>query len=243
MKKNFCMLSISIVSHGQWQLVRHLLSDIRNLNIKSYEIIITLNIIEEVDYVEFNDMPINYIINDIKKGFGANHNHAFLNSVGQYFLVLNPDVRIKEMDIEKFIEYFSDVEVGVVAPLAFDKYDKIQDNIRRYPNIFTPFKRFFTKNIVIDYEIKKEVFAVDWVSGLFMLFSRRAFNAVNGFDSNRFFMYYEDVDICRRLKKMHFKILCIPFAKVTHQAQKTSHHNYRYLFWHIKSAFRYFTNF
>jgi hypothetical protein len=61
---------------------------------------------------------------------------------------------------------------------------------------------------------------------------------VGGFDE-RFYMYYEDVDICRRLWGQGWSIVLQPAAVVIHDAQRASHRRLRHMRWHAASALRY----
>lgn len=72
-----------------------------------------------------------------------------------------------------------------------------------------------------------------------MLFRANDFGAINGFDE-KFFLYYEDVDICTRLWKANKRIELVLQASVIHKAQHMSHRNLRYLLWHLTSMVRYF---
>jgi GT2 family glycosyltransferase len=73
---------------------------------------------------------------------------------------------------------------------------------------------------------------------MFMLFSAAAFRRVGGFDE-RYFLYYEDVDICDRLQRMNFSVMACPRSRVIHNAQRASHRNWRHLRWHLGSMWRY----
>jgi len=79
---------------------------------------------------------------------------------------------------------------------------------------------------------------VDWVAGMFMLFRGDAFRAVGGFDEH-FFLYYEDVDICRRLGLFGLATLYVPGVTVIHDAQRESRRNLRLMRIHAASAARY----
>ena len=72
-----------------------------------------------------------------------------------------------------------------------------------------------------------------------MLFRSSAFMRVGGFDEG-FFLYYEDVDICARLRQCGESILACPAARVVHTAQRASRYNPRYALWHVSSMARYF---
>ena len=87
-------INISIISHNQANIVKNLLRDlekIENIN----EILITINTKEDIQELrKFKKFPINFITNKEVKGFGENHNYAFNSSTCDYFVIINPDVRI-----------------------------------------------------------------------------------------------------------------------------------------------------
>ena len=72
-----------------------------------------------------------------------------------------------------------------------------------------------------------------------MFFPASAFRAVGGFDS-RFFLYYEDVDLCARLRLAGFDIQVVTTAQVIHDARRDSHRRLRYFAFHVTSIWRYF---
>jgi hypothetical protein len=82
---------------------------------------------------------------------------------------------------------------------------------------------------------------VDWVAGMFMLFAKKTFERLNGFNE-RYFLYYEDVDICARLNLAGLKVMVNPAARVVHYAQHSSHRSLKYLRWHISSLYRFLTS-
>jgi GT2 family glycosyltransferase len=90
-----------------------------------------------------------------------------------------------------------------------------------------------------DYTLDSVPIEVDWVAGMFVAFKRAAFEAVDGFDE-RYFMYMEDVDICRRLNEAGWLTVVQPQVSVVHAAQRASRKNVQHLRWHVASAIRYF---
>jgi N-acetylglucosaminyl-diphospho-decaprenol L-rhamnosyltransferase len=90
-----------------------------------------------------------------------------------------------------------------------------------------------------DYEIGNSILLPDWVGGMFMFFPSAVYKQVNGFDE-RYFLYYEDVDLCARLTNLGFKVVFCPASKVIHLAQRTSHKSIKYLRWHLSSMLRFF---
>jgi GT2 family glycosyltransferase len=75
---------------------------------------------------------------------------------------------------------------------------------------------------------------------MFIVFRPDAFRMVYGFDSKRFYMYLEDVDICERLWGNGWSVMLNPKVSVTHYAQRSSHKKLKYMRLHIISTIRYF---
>ena len=72
-----------------------------------------------------------------------------------------------------------------------------------------------------------------------MVLQAERFRTVAGFDEG-YFLYYEDVDLCWRLRHLGFEVVLIPAARATHVARRASHHDFRYLRWHMPSMLRFF---
>jgi GT2 family glycosyltransferase len=79
---------------------------------------------------------------------------------------------------------------------------------------------------------------VDWVAGMFIVFRSDAFRSVGGFDE-RYFLYYEDVDICRRLGAAGASVIYEPGAEVIHDARRASRRELRRAVHHLSSAVRF----
>ncbi len=232
-------ISLSVVSHGQGHLVEALLHDVRSWPHVRVEVIVTLNIAESDRFIaSFSDLTIKVIWNAMPKGFGANHNSAFAQSTGDIFIVANPDIRAPHLDLSALIETTLDPHVGACAPLVLSVDGKIEDSARRFPTVERLAKRVVLKRRSADFDVSKELTAVDWVAGMFIVFSREAFKRVGGFDE-RYFMYMEDADICRRLSKLHLAVVVDPRCKVVHEARRASRRNLQHLRWHVRSAVRF----
>ena len=89
-----------------------------------------------------------------------------------------------------------------------------------------------------DYPIDQGPLEVDWVAGMFIGFRREAYAGVGGFDE-RYFLYYEDVDICRKLQRQGFKVVYDPEVAIVHDARRASRKNLRLMRIHAASALRY----
>jgi N-acetylglucosaminyl-diphospho-decaprenol L-rhamnosyltransferase len=75
---------------------------------------------------------------------------------------------------------------------------------------------------------------------MFLLFQSKEFAAVNGFDE-RFFLYYEDVDLCARLRRAQRGLIGCSSVQVVHKAQRASWSSWRYRHYHLTSIARYFS--
>lgn len=234
-------ISISIVSHSQMGLVAQLLGDIEErCSDLNFELILTLNLDERLPFtLDSFSYPIMLVRNSAPLGFGANHNQAFTQATGRYFCVMNPDIRLNSNPFSALLACLRVSSVGVVAPLVLGEDGGVEDSARRFPSPLKILCKVFGGGRGPTYVIDDVPIYPDWVGGMFMLFPRRMFEKLGGFDE-RYFLYYEDVDICARLRLLGHEVVLCPQAKVTHYAQRSSHRSFKYLCWHLRSLARFF---
>jgi N-acetylglucosaminyl-diphospho-decaprenol L-rhamnosyltransferase len=111
---------------------------------------------------------------------------------------------------------------------------------------FGGFQRYFSlvkKALNIDdgripFKAGDQPFFADWVVGMFMLFTSDAFRVLKGFDE-KYFMYYEDVDICARGWRAGHKVLVCPNLKIVHEGRRKSRRIPQHLLWHLQSFKKY----
>lgn len=235
-------ISLSVVSHGQLTLVQNLLEDLQRYcmgEALSIEVILTLNLPEQVsfDLGRFS-FPVRVITNILPKGFGANHNEAFKLATGRLFCVINPDIRLMENPFPLLVAHLLK-STGVIAPLVRNTQGRIEDSARLFPTPWHILLKAIRHKRVPDYVIGHECLQPDWVGGMFMLFQRNAFSSMHGFDE-RYFLYYEDVDLCARMKLRNFTVVLCPQVSVIHDARRSSHRSVRYAMWHLRSMIRFF---
>ena len=236
------MITVSIVSHGQSTLVEQLLADLVRLDMSMVtEVLVTLNIPEDISLKPSDyPYPVRILRNTAPRGFGANHNAVFRQAEGEWFCVMNPDIRLVDNPFPILIEEGARDSAGVIAPMVVTPSGMIEDSVRRFPVLTSlAAKLFGYGDGRYLFAAGDDTFAADWVAGMFMLFRTEDFRAVGGFDEG-FFLYYEDVDICARLWKSGRSVLACPKARVIHDAQRSSHRNLRYMKWHAISLARYF---
>jgi glycosyltransferase involved in cell wall biosynthesis len=234
-------VSISVVSHGQIKLIEHLIHDLEMYcKALSLEVLITLNIEEQLTFKpeEFS-FPIKIIRNPSPLGFGANHNQAYKFANGQYFCVINPDIRLIENPFDHLIQELKDVSIGVIGPLVIAENGLEEITARFFPTPFGILKKAFLGAKSPDYIIGDQLISPDWIGGMLMMLTSKVYEEVGGFDQ-RFFLYYEDVDLCARLKLLNYRVLLSPSVKVIHAAQRTSHRNLKFFKYHLTSMLSFF---
>lgn len=240
-RENAAIISISVVSHAQIGLVADLLRDIEeHCKGSSLELILTLNLDETLPFsMDAFSYPIRIVRNALPMGFAANHNQAFTHAAGRYFCVLNPDIRLVNDPFHALLACLEDTSAGVAAPLVLGEGGGIEDSARRFPSPFRILCKVFGRRKGSDYAIGDEPIHPDWAGGMFLLFPRDIFEKLGGFD-RRYFLYYEDVDICARLRLLSYEVVVCPKARVIHHAQHSSHRSFKYMRWHLQSMMRFF---
>lgn len=237
---NPALVSISIVSHGHGRLLASLLDDLRRLRPAGLEVILTLNIEETLPFdLHAFPFPIELVRNESPKGFAANHNAAFSLAGGMYFCVLNPDIRLQADPFPALLDELKNGSVAAAAPLILGPDGSVEDSARPFPtpaSLLCKALGFAPKRY---YEIGTESISPDWVGGMFVLMRTDVFAEVGGFDAG-YHLYYEDVDLCARLRLRGYDIRLVPGATAVHLARRESRRNPRYLLWHLRSMLRYF---
>jgi GT2 family glycosyltransferase len=199
------------------------------------------------------DKRVIYIFNGRNLGFGAGHNIAIKASEGEsdYRIVLNPDVYFGVGVFEKLLSFArSRPDIGLIMPKILNPDGSIQHLCKRLPSPTDLFLRRFLpralKPLMKDrfawYEFRDQdydsMLSVPVLSGCFMLINCAALSQVGTFDE-RFFLYLEDVDLCRRIHQC-FKTIYYPKVTVYHRYERGSYRNVRLMMHHIVSALQYF---
>jgi len=185
----------------------------------------TVKVIE--NFLRVTDKNIVFIKNDSNLGFTKGCNQAIHASTGDYVFILNPDTEIQNDAIEKLMKYLdAHDDVGVVAPQLLSSGGNIQYSCRTFPtyrdmffemtllSTFFPKSKFFArwKMRYFDHKSTREV---DQPMGAALLLKRKVLESVGGLDE-RFVMFYNDVDFCKRIHDSGFKLVFLHEARVKH---------------------------
>lgn len=230
---------MSVVSHGQARLVNQLLEDLGHYCPTPIALVLTQNV-DEPDRFATDRLrvPAEVIVNAAPKGFGANHNAAFTRCRTPFFCVANPDIRLGADPFPALLDALADGRSGVAGPVVRAPDGGIEDSARRFPTPGILMGKVFGGRRGPDYPTDRGTIAVDWVAGMFMLFRTDAFAAARGFDE-AYFLYYEDADICRRLRSAGRSVIYVPGAEVVHDARRASRRDLRLALHHAASAWRF----
>ncbi|MBI5412580.1 glycosyltransferase family 2 protein [Candidatus Peregrinibacteria bacterium] len=192
-------------------------------------------------------------------GFGQGNELGIRQSAGEYVLIMNPDVEVREGAIETMIRYMdTHRDVGIVGPQLIYPNGIVQNSYRAFPiptdliikRSITLGKKHFFENQVREYLMldkdPNETDEVDWLVGACLLVRRKALDEVGSFDP-RFFLFFEDTDLCRRMWMKNWRVIYLPVAKATHHKEERLSGNDilsslgKKTFWiHIASAMKYF---
>lgn len=240
-------IHVSVVSHGQCGITAQLLQDIQYYcRGVALQVTVTLNIPETLCFdADRFDYPVHLLRNVKPQGFSANHNAAFRHgrriNPSRYFCIVNPDIRFTSNPFPELVNCLENTGAGVVAPLVLNAEGRVEDSARRFPTPLAILARALGKNRQPDYAVDRGTVSPDWVAGMFMLIPVETYHRIGGFDE-RYFLYYEDVDLCARMRLAGFGVRLCPAVQVVHEARRQSHREWRYLKWHVTSALRFFTS-
>ncbi len=152
-------------------------------------------------------------------GFGRAHNRGLKEAQGEYILFLNPDTKIEAGSLEKMLNVFeADEKIGIAGPILVDGEGRLQNECWGFKK--TPLSTIKSKLSGSATRAGEGIFEVDWVSGGAMIIRKNTFSDLGGFDE-KYFMYFEDVDLCFQAKKKGWKIAVNPAARVHHQGGKS----------------------
>lgn len=186
-------------------------------------------------------------------GFGKAQNAAVKLAQGEYVLICNPDVEVQEGALDRLLEFADQQkDFGVIGPRLLYVDGGVQESARRFPRISDlvvkrlGLSKMFPKGMK-KYLMKGHNFfsptKVDWLVGAVMLMKREQFLKIGGFD-DRFFLFFEDTDLCRRLHEEELGVWYLPDSEFFHSKERLSERGFwpfKKVFWiHLASAGKYF---
>jgi len=232
-------LSIIIVNYKNKDKLLTCLTSIDQVKISkfNYEIILVENNSGEdlQSFIE-TDKNIKVIVSSKNLGMGGGNNLGIAAAKGEYILILNPDTFIKPGAVETLLDYLKNNSmVGVVGPKLLNSDGSLQSSCLRFPKFYTPILRrtflgkyFSTKRD--KFQMKdfdhRSISRVDWLMGSALLF-KKEIKLKDGstwsprFDE-RYFMYFEDTDLCKTALSKGLDVVYNPEAILIHDHARQS---------------------
>jgi len=246
-------LTVSIVSHNNREMLKECLVSIFSdpMNIPAsdgslnLEIVVVLNVPGDgsADMLRASFPGVKIIENQTPAGFSANHNRALRGARGDYLIILNDDVIVHPGCFAELLHFLrSHPDAGAAGPRTLNTDGSLQVSCFRLPTLAVLFhdafflSSFFPSVTAIGgykawaHDATREV---GHILGACMAVPRQVFEAAGGFDE-RFFLYYEEADLCKRIRESGKKIFFHPDAVITHHGGATisrlgdeANHNFR----------------
>lgn len=214
-------LSIIIVSFNSEDFIEDCLKSLFKYLLKEGEVIVVDNNSSDgtVKKLEGFVPKIDLIKLAQNLGFAKANNLAAKKAQGQYLFFLNPDTQIIQPVFSQLIDFYErNSDAGIVAPKLIQADGKVQESVKNLPTIWGAIKEFIfmIPNSYTQYAPKSsEPVQVECVYGAALLIKKDFFDKLGGFDE-KFFLYYEDVDLCKRVNQADKKIYYYPGVSIKH---------------------------
>lgn len=229
-------LSITICS---WNTIVDLRDCLQSLRSARDEVVFEVIVVDNAsndgsaDMVAIEFPEYTLIRSQTNLGFTGGHNLALGNCRGRVLALLNSDTVVHANTLLRVVEFMdSNATVGVVGPRLLNPDGSLQLSCRHFPNPMAaafrntilgrlfPNNRFLRDYLMTDFAHDKPR-EVDWVSGA-ALFFRAELASKIGFLDDKFFMYCEDVDFCKRAWDVGWRVVYLPDAVITHAIGRSS---------------------
>ncbi|MBI4426432.1 MAG: glycosyltransferase family 2 protein [Candidatus Kerfeldbacteria bacterium] len=232
-------LSIIIVNYKEPGFLRQCLKGIQRARLKlPYEVIVVDNASGDrsVGMVREHFPDVVLLPQNRNLGFAAGNNVGLRRAAGRYVLLLNADIAVFEGALERLMTFLNDhPKVGMIAPQLLNPDQTIQTTCYRFPSPLIPMLRrtplgmfglaraALRQYLMLDWD-HHEIRPIEWALGACLMVRRRAIEEVGLLDE-QFFMYFEDVDWCRRFWEAGWPVIYLPTVALVHYHQRMSAEN------------------
>jgi len=226
-------IDIVIVNWNSGDLISECIESIScavNDNFKLNRLVVVDNASADnsLEKIKIKEFPVEVIKNTENLGFAKACNQGAKGSDADYLLMLNPDTRLFENSLSvpiKFMEKEENENVGIVGIQILNDKNEISRNCARFPTpigmicrslgIDKLFPKILPGHFMTEWD-HKDSRVVDQVMGSFFLIRRKLFDELKGYDE-RFFVYYEDLDLALRARKKEYLSYYLAGAQVYHK--------------------------
>jgi N-acetylglucosaminyl-diphospho-decaprenol L-rhamnosyltransferase len=220
------LVDVVVVSYNSRRKLRGCLEPL--LGAEELNLIVADNASRDGSLDAVADLPVTALALPRNGGFAHGCNAGIAAGSAPYFLLLNPDAEITPEAIRTLADVLAaGKRIGAAAPRLVADDGSLEFSQRRFPRLRSTYAqalflhRVFPRAQWVD-ELERDPAAYEqtgspeWVSGACVLLRRSAVEAIGGLD-DAFFMYCEDIDLCRRLRDAGYDIRFVPEAVVTHE--------------------------
>ncbi len=239
-----------IVSYNVSDLLVTCIDSLRADGVENIVVVDNASSDDSVSAVRAHDPRVEVIALKRNIGFAGAANRGVAQTSTPYVAVLNPDLLLEAPVCKVLVEsLMRDPGLGLVGPRITTPDGVLYPSVRTFPDLvdaaghaflhfFWPSNPFSKRYRMLEWDHECPA-DVDWVAGTFIMVRREAWDAIGGFDES-FFMYLEDVDLCRRLHEAGWRVGYDPAATVIHVIGcSTDQTPYRMIAVHHSSLWRY----
>ncbi|MDO8619192.1 MAG: glycosyltransferase family 2 protein [Candidatus Daviesbacteria bacterium] len=217
---NIKLSIITVTFNNERNIDKYLEALLKNLP-ENTEVIIADNNSSDKTVERIKNYPsIKLLENNQNLGFAKANNIAVKKSQGEYLFFLNPDTQVLDDAINKLLNFADENEaVGIIAPKLVQLDKKVQPTVRKLPTILGAIKEYYfgIKNSYEAYVPNEETpVVVESVVGGAILIKRGVFEKVGKFNE-KYFLYYEDLELCKQVLQKGYKIFYFPQAVIIHE--------------------------
>lgn len=226
--KNFT--SVIIVTYNSQDHIQKCLKSLQFQLKTDFEVIIVDNNSSDKTIKEINEIKniSTKILRQTQNlGFSRANNIGAKESKGDILLFLNPDTEIEKIDLQAISDYLSNSDIGIIAPKLVMDDGKVQSSVMNIPTLKNALLEYWLgqKNKYSQYApTEGEPIQVEAVYGAAIFIKRVVYESVGGFD-NKYFLYFEDIDLCRKIRDKGLKVIYCPEYIVKHSVGASSKTN------------------
>ncbi|HAZ16824.1 MAG TPA: glycosyltransferase family 2 protein [Candidatus Jacksonbacteria bacterium] len=253
------LISIIIVSWNVKDLLRLCLRSIfLYYNLDTVEVIVVDNASSDgsVSMVEQEFPHVRVLAQEINTGFASANNIGARVATGEYLLLLNPDTEFFDDSVLSVVSLFDhNPRIAMVGPRLLNADKTVQPSVRRFPrvsdqlaialklhHIFPSMRcldRYFSRDM--DYQKQQDV---EQIMGACMCIKRPVWEEMHGFDAG-YFIWFEEVDLCRRIVSAGYRIIYSPVCSIIHHGGQSFQQvlGYKKQQWFLASQSRYMKKF
>ncbi len=220
-------LAVIIVS---WNVKSHALANIEGLlqsqGTVTAELIVIDNASQDgtVEVVRQKYAEVRVIANDHNAGFAGANMQGMLAAHARHCLLLNPDMRVEPDALQKTVEYLdAHPDVAVVGGRLASSQGGLVKSVRRFPDVWSQlliilklphlFPHVLDRYLYPDFNYEREQ-SVEVVRGSYFAIHERAIEILGGLDT-RYFIWFEEMDYCKRAIHHGFKVMYVPWIRAT----------------------------